>query len=279
MFLRELLVRYTAARLDLSAGHLRQIGIGVNALGHWLGRTAEVADLTEGGLLGFLRHYRGSRAAATTNSRRRDLMALWRFAYRKGLTRVDPTRAEVPRAREPKRLPEAWTRAEVRLMVAHSRTLPGFIAGIQYGSWMSSLILAIWDTSERISALLSTESSDVSLADQYLLVRAHRHKTGQERLFWLSDETCAAIAGHFCPHRKLLWPWPYSRRHLWVSFRKRIIEPLRLVADPSRLSLFHKLRRSTLSAEAAETLEGARRRAGHSQAERSLYVYTSSHPR
>jgi integrase len=273
MILRALLDRYTAARLDLSAGHLRQMGIGVNALGRWLGRVAKVADLTEGSLLGFLRAYRADHAAATTNSRRRDLLALWRFAWRKGLCTEDPARAEVPKVREPKRLPEAWTRDEVRLMVAHARGLSGAVDGVAAGLWWSSLILACWDSSARISELLSVKVQYPTLAVSYFVVQPDIQKSGQERLYWLSDETVAAIAGHWCPHRELVWPWPYSARHLWVSFRRRIVEPCGLVADPRRLSLFHKLRRSTLSAEAAESLEAARRRAGHMRAETTVRHY------
>jgi integrase len=273
MILRELLGSYSNARLDLSSGHVRQISVSLHAFERWLGRAPEVFELFEANLLGFLRSYRGGHAAATTNSRRRDLMALWRFAFRRGLTSEDPAKAEVPKVREPRRLPEAWTRDEVRLMVAHARTLPGAVDGVAAGPWWASLILAIWDTSERIGALLSTRTADVDLASQWLLVRADDQKSAIERLYWLSDEATAAIAGHFCPHRHLVWPWPFSMRHLWVSFRKRIIKPLGLRADPRRLSLFHKLRRSTLSAEAAESLEAARRRAGHTRAETTVRHY------
>lgn len=273
MTLQALLDRYIAARLDLSAGHLRQMRIGINALRRWLVHTPRVSELTEANLLGFLRDYLAGHAAATTNSRRRDLMALWRFAHRRGLTQIDPARAEVPKVREPKRLPEAWTRDEVRLMVARARMLPGTVDGIAAGAWWASLILAIWDTSERISALLSTRTADVRLAGSHLIIRADRQKNATERLYWLSDETVAAIASHWCPHRELVWPWPFSRRHLWVSFRNRIVKPCGLRADPRKLSLFHKLRRSTLSAEAAESLEAARRRAGHSRPETTLRHY------
>jgi integrase len=249
------------------------MSVSLHAFERWLGHAPEVFELFETNLLGFLRHYRADHAAATTNSRRRDLLALWRFAFRRGLTSENPAKAEVPKVREPKRLPVAWTRDEVRLMVAHAKGLPGAVDGVATGAYWASLILGCWDTGARISALMSTRIADVSLQNSHLIIRADARKNGQERLYWLSDETVAAIAGHWCPHRELVWPWPYSARYLWVSFRRRIVEPCGLVADPRRLSLFHKLRRSTLSAEAAESLEAARRRAGHTRAETTVRHY------
>jgi integrase len=57
----------------------------------------------------------------------------------------------------------------------------------------------------------------------------------------LSDQVVAAVAPLWCPHRELLWPWPYGRRELWTAFG-RILRRAGLPDD--RHHKFHCLRRT-----------------------------------
>ncbi len=83
-----------------------------------------------------------------------------------------------------------------------------------------------------------------------------------DRYYPLGDQATAAIAGHFCPHRDQVFPWPYTRRQLYYKFR-RIVTSAGLKSRKS-MGLFHQLRRSNLSYTAAcGGIELAQQQAGH----------------
>jgi len=227
--------------------------------------------LHERELAGALAEYCRSHSPATTNSKRRAILTLWDAAAGDGLCRK-PDRRRVPKAREFRRLPPAWTVSEVERLVSHCRALPGMVAQIPRSRWWTSLVLAVWDSGERISATLSTATADCNLAERFMLVRAENQKCGIDRLFWLSDATVAAIAGHYDTGRQLVWPWPHCRRYLFVQFRS-IIGGAGLTAEKS-MGLFHKLRRSNISYTARNGgLDLARQQAGHSSASTTLRHY------
>lgn len=217
--------------------------------------------LDESELARRLSAYARDHSPSTTNSKRRAILTLWDAAAADGLCRP-PNRKKVPRAREYKRMPLAWTVAEVERLVAHCRRLSGSYGDVAQGSFWTALVLFVWDTGARVGATLSARSADCNLAERYLILRAEYSKTGVDRVHWLSDQTVAAIAGFHCPHRALIWPWPHHRRTLYRHFRY-IVEDVGLKAE-STMGLFHKLRRTNLSYTAAcGGIELAQRQAGH----------------
>lgn len=267
MLLLEFVGRYIETRIGLKRRSADQLRTAVNLFEAWNHAPLHLSDLSEELLTKFLVAYRQSVprqvSPATINSKRRAILTLWRAAAKRypSLCRP-PIDADVPKAREAKHIPQAWTVSEVELLVAHSRRLPGSVSGIPRRSYYSSLFLSVWDTGCRIGALLSARSLDLSIADRYLLIRAENQKQAADQLFWLSDTTIAAIAAHYDAARDLIWPWKQSERWFFRTARK-IIEGAGLHPPKSGGQLFHRLRRSNLSYCAAVDLELARRQAGH----------------
>ena len=74
------------------------------------------------------------------------------------------------------------------------------------------------------------------------------------------------------PRRATLFPWPFTDVHLWRCFRK-IIEAAGLTASRKRKDLFHRLRRTSLSYTARESVELACRKAGHCRPELTVRHY------
>lgn len=248
----------------LSAEAEKQLAVCARALDRFMGRPATCADLSEELIGRFLADYAaGGRATPTVNSKRRGLLALWRAAADLDLCPA-PNGRKIAKRREPVRIPEAWTLAEVERLVAECRRQDGFIGTTQARYWWPALTLTVYATGCRISAMLATVTADVSLGERWLIVRAEASKTNTDQLYWLSDQAVAAIAAIHDQQRELLWAWPFSMTHLWRRFR-RIVETAGLHASKKRHDLFHKLRRTTLSYTAlGGGMELARRQAGHS---------------
>ncbi len=246
---------YLPTRIGMAANSAEQLAVAVRIY------NVPVGDLDEIELARRLSVYCQSHSPATTNSKRRAILTLWNAAAANGLCRP-ADRNKIPRAREYRRTPLAWTKAEVERLVAHCRRLSGRHGDVPQAAFWASIVLFIWDTGARIGATLASQPTDCNLSERYLILRAEHSKTGVDRLHWLSDKTVAAIAGHLCPRRSLIWPWPHHRRTLYRHFRY-IVEDAGLQAETT-MGLFHKLRRTNLSYTAAGGGLGlAQQQAGH----------------
>ncbi len=204
--------------------------------------------------------------AGTANSKRREVLTVWKYAWRK--RHVDELPRDVPTRRQPQRLPEAWTVEQVNRLLVECRNVPGWFpdTGIPKGLFWASLAITIYYTGSRPSALLSVRTSDVNLVKQYLTLRAEYTKTARDVLYWLAPQAVESIREIFDSARELVWPWGHCRRHFWRSFRK-IVERAGLPSVKNKNDLFYRLRRTNLSYTAAKGgLELARSQAGHHSA-------------
>ena len=270
MLLSDLIDSYAAAKLALKESYLSQMRTAVNVYGRWLGHSPRLGDLTEESLAKCLSDYCRNHSRATTNSKRRAILTLWKFANKRRLTDLSP--GDIPTVREHQRVPLAWSVAEFERLVAMARQWPGMVGDQPARLWWPALYLTCYDTSGRISALLSARTVNLSLAERCLLIEPEETKTGKASLYWLHDQTIAAIAAIHDPTRELLFPWPHCRRHLWRQCRK-IVEAAGLQADKRGMSLFHKIRRTNLSYCAASSMELARQQAGHSDSRTTIGHY------
>jgi len=243
----------------------------VEHLVEWYGRDVRLSRLSDDMLCRYLRHLSENGAApATVNSHRAKILALWRCAWRKRYVNELPR--DVPKLREPQRVPEAWTVAEVSCLVAHCRELPGKIGPVEKATWWTSLVLATWETGQRIGALLQSRRDDFKGGARTLLIRPDTTKTGAGQLYSLSENAVGAISAALHIDNTLIWQWPHGRRWFFAQFR-RIVEAAGLKAGPHN-DLFHKLRRSNLSYTAANGgIDLARQQAGHDHARTTLKHY------
>ena len=103
----------------------------------FLGRSPTIDDLTDDSVGAFLNWFRSSgRSPATTNKNRANLLALWRYAARKGLTTRWPDVSPDP---EPIRIPVAWTRENLSKLFDGLSQLEGTTCGIPSADWWTSL--------------------------------------------------------------------------------------------------------------------------------------------
>lgn len=259
---------YRPQRLSLGDRAAAEIHRACRQFSEWFGADVPLSDLSDDCLSAFLGYLNRRVSPSTVNNRRAQILAVWRFAAKRHLC-CGPE--DVPRAREPERIPEAWTLAQVEQLVGFCRFVPGWVGVTPAGAWWSALTLACYWTAARISTVLAFRTADVDLAQRWIVSR--QQKNGRHRLYHLSDQAAAAIGAIWCPHRERLFEWPHCPRYLWTCFR-RIVKAAGLPCSLDGRGLFHRLRRTSLSYAAAVSLDAARDLAGHStsQVTRRHYV-------
>ncbi len=230
--------------------------VTVRIFDQFSGRAVKVDQLSTELITNFLRFRRLTKSARTTNNNRAHLLTLFRSAVNTG-HHPGPFQScrKLP---ETKVLPTAWSVQEFgRILTAceSARTLKG--------SWTPShwraLLLVSWDTSHRLSALLSARRADISRLG-FLTVRGEHTKQGRDVCHKLHAETIFAIDA--LPEHSLLFPWPFNQRAIWLEYKKI----LRTAGLPcGRRDLFHRLRRTSATHLAAVAgIEAAEQHLDHS---------------
>lgn len=272
--LSDLLAAYVASRVGLRESSAGQMRATITRFEKWAGKTLCVRDLTSADFIrAFMNEYLKTRAASTVNTKRRYLLTIWRFAYRRGITPHPPADSYfLPHAPEPRRIPDAWTIDEFGHLVSVSKRVPGWVGQVLRRRWWPAVLLTVYDTSARITSLLSVETADCNLTDGWLIVRAEYSKTWTDKVYFLSPQTIDAIKAMYDPSRRLLFEWPHCRRTLWVHCRK-IVELAGLRSSKRGMSLFHKIRRTSLSYCAATSLSLAQQQAGHADPRLTMKHY------
>jgi len=263
---KEYLTRYYLPTRPLADGSARQLAVAANLL------TCPLVNLTERQLAERLQQHARTHSPATTNSRRRALLTLWRAAADDGLT-CPPRARLIPKQPEPRRAPVAWRSSEVsRLLLASEAAGGSPLDGVPRPVFWKALILTVYDTAGRIGAVLATETADCNLDEAWIVLRAETQKDRTEQWLPLSGQTVESLRLLYDPRRAKLFPWPYTDVHLWRQFRG-IVESAGLTASRTRKDLFHKLRRTSLSYTARESVELACRKAGHCRPELTIRHY------
>lgn len=217
--------------------------ITFSMFGRFLGRPPTTADLTNETLARYLGWIRQKgRAAATANKERAQLLALWRFAARRGLLDHWP---DVMPEREPAREPEAWFTPQLSKLIKTAATQPGAISGVPAGLWWVAIIKTVYSTGERIGAVLQLRWEHVDLDGGWLLVPAEFRK-GQtaDKRFRLTKGAIEALRAIERPRRAVVFPWPWCRGTLWNHF-SRILR--RAGLPHGRRDKWHRIRRTTAS--------------------------------
>lgn len=226
---------YLPARPALRPSTREQYALSARLLDEFSGGTP-IHDWTPDLLCRWLASLSGS--AATINSKRRAACTLWRAAVRHAPVE------DVPKRKEPRRVPQAWTLAEIEAIQSECRRQPGTIGGVNAADWWESLLLAVFDTGHRISAMLATVPADCNLADGWLLIRAEEEKTWADKIYQLADDTREVLSRHYDATRSRLWPWPYHTHTIWPKFR-RIVRAAKVRYPGEHCNLFHRVRRTS----------------------------------
>jgi site-specific recombinase XerD len=213
----------------------------VNSFSRFLERRAKLSDLTDDTVSRYLTALiaRGL-SPYTVNKERSQLLAIWTYAAKK---RHVPEFPDVPPERTPKRVPQAWTQEELKRLMHACSLQKGEICDIPASAWWTALHLILWDTGERIGAVLKLSWS--SYQTPWLLVPAETRKGQREdKLFELGADTQGALDSIRTPKRKLILPWPKAATTIYYHYG-RLLRRAEL-PDGARCK-FHRMRRSVAS--------------------------------
>lgn len=250
---------YIPERIDLAEGTVAQLRVAVRMLSRHLGHDAKPADLSREVLLAWMRSLRESRSPATVNSKRRAIVAIWNAAAEQGI--CSPPH-QIPKLSEPRRIPVAWTMAEVDRIFAAVSELNGEWSGVPVSLCWQIALLVFWDTGNRLNPVIQARLSQVDLAAGTMLVPAEHIKGRREdRMHSLHGQTVDAIRASLPSRREKLFPFPWGITQVWRHLKK-ILRSAGLPSDSKRM--FHCFRRSAESHAAAERgIEWAASAIGH----------------
>lgn len=231
----------------------------LNRLRDFLCREPDFTDLRDETCERFTLWLRPACTPGGVNRHLRHLLALWRFAWRKGKTETLPRDVEL--LREPKRLPEAWSPEQIALILDSAAREQGMVAGITARRFWRALILTLYYTGLRVDALLSVDSDALDSATGWLTVPAEVQKQQAAQVFQLPPDALQALREIRPQDRRVLFGGMETKR--LRGKLKRILTRAGLPAGSQHL--FHKLRRSSATMVASALgEEAARLHLGHS---------------
>lgn len=214
---------------------------GVKRFEQYLGRCATLEDLTDDTVSRFVLWRRDHVAPTTVNRDLAVILALWRWGHRQGLIDRWPN---VPQEPEPKRIPVAWTQDEFDRLMAVAAKQPGRVGRNPAGLWWTALLLVLFDSGERIGAVLSLSWPRVDLRGRWVVFDALSRKGRREDNACRIAEDTAAALQRLHRTRGVVFEWPYARDTIWLRYG-RIVAAAGLPND--RKHKFHCVRKTTAS--------------------------------
>lgn len=242
---RELYESYRVRRLrNAAANTMHKFDVAIRAFERELGREATLGDLNDDTVGAVLAAWgKSTRSRHTINGYGAKVMALWRYGCRRGWLKEWPEGDWKLYA--PKPVPRAWTQDDLGRLYAQLAKQTGFIGGIPAPDWWLGLHSVLFDTGERVGAVLSLLWADVDLGARSILIRGENRKgDADDKLYFLHEDTTARLTAIREPKRDRVFALPITMGALLWRY-KRILEAAGL--DSSRKSKFHRMRKTVAS--------------------------------
>lgn len=216
----------------------------IRTFAKFLGRKPMLRDLNNDTVNRHLAWYRDQgRAPGSVNKEHANLTAMWRYAFHRKMLDEWP---DVEREVDPRKIPLAWLEHEIQAIFAAVDSEPGMFCGVPRAIWWRALLLVIWDTGERISAVSGLHWADIDLRTGWVIVSSELRKGNRaDKAFKLAPDTIATLkqVKRHCRDNRV-FPWPYTPSYLWTKYDEILIKA-GLPTD--RKSKFHRVRRSVAS--------------------------------
>lgn len=211
----------------------------------FLERTSSLDDFNDLVVSRYLDHRAEKRSRYTAEKERTQLLAMWRCAADRRLVEFRPT---IPASPMPTRIPTAWSVDQLRKLLAAAKVSTGSIGGVPARVFWPALIQVLWQSAERIGAIMAVKKSDY--VRPRILVRAEYRKGGKrDKLYSFTEPVCdlldiLAKAGQ----GENLFNWTKSKEYMWPVFGE-LVE--RAGIPGGKRAKFHQLRRSAATHYAA----------------------------
>lgn len=274
MTLKDLLVDRIAPHKDLSDRSVQMYVGTLDRFRDFLGHEPTVDDLDDLTAAKFLRwrrstvHYarRGLISPASLAKDSAHLRSLWTWLAKKRWKRSDGELIEFPdyaRPRVPKPVPKAYRAEELAKLVNAARHRKGLVAGRPAAWYWTTKLQAMFQTGERIGAILQLRWSEVDLERHTLTFLAATRKGHRETITRpISPALSELLANQKGPPDARVWGWLDDREMLSCYASLRVL--CRCAGVPYKP--FHAIRKATASYLKRAGIS-AKKQLGHSSEE------------
>lgn len=266
--------QYVPSRVNFGEESERQAVIAMRTVLKQFRRPVKVSEICEDFVISHMRWLLDQdRSPETVNRRRGYLMTIWKHAYKRGHNSHEYWKADVPKAKQLKRRPLAWSLADIDVMLRQADQVVVRESHPFGPNHWRALILLLYYTGMRIRAALNLPRS--ALRGRILMIPAEIQKDREELVFHLPNDLVTLMLGlsRPCEERhgrvlsEMLIPWPWRLDKVQLTFSRYILTPAGLPDNDRRLK-FHAIRRTVATLVAATRGEEAARDVlGHSSIE------------
>jgi integrase len=208
----------------------------------YLGRAARLTDLNDATVSAFAAwRLEAGLSKYSVNKDLFNLLAIWRWSHRKGYVKNWP---DVEMEKPPVRVPVALMRAELACVFAAIEAEHAPVGRIPGPQFWRPLFLTIWDTGERIGAVMGLSWDRVDLLNRWVRFVAEDRKGARaDNMLPIAADTAAALRA-IQRRDGPVFPWPYCATYIY----SRVAKIMRRAGLPdNRLYKFHVLRKSVAS--------------------------------
>lgn len=255
MTLRDLLIDRIAPLKNLSDRSVKMYESTLDRFRDFLGHEPTVDDLDDLTAAKFIRwrsstvhdQKRGLISPASLAKDSAHLRSLWTWLAKKRWKRSDGELIEFPdyaRPRVPKPVPKAYKAEELAKLFQEARHRKGLVGGKPAAWYWTTKLLALFQTGERIGAVLQIRWSEVDLERRTLTFLAATRKGHREtKTVAITPQLSAMLARQQGKPEERVWPWLDDRALLSCYGSLRVL--CRTAGVPYKP--FHAIRKSTAS--------------------------------
>lgn len=222
----------------------QQFEVSIGKLNEHMGNV-RLADLSDDLVTRFMTKYLDSGVQpSTVNNKRIDILAIWRFAHKKGYVPTGPF--DVPKLKEPRKVPRSWSLEQFEKIVQTAGLLRGRVGPWKLSDWFQCLLIVCYNTAPRISSVMSLATKDINLDDRICYL--HERKNQREECYKLSPQCIRALKKIWDPKRKEVFgDWPFDRnQRSWKALNSLFHWCIRFAEVP-QIGLFHCIRRTAVT--------------------------------
>jgi integrase len=254
MLIRDLLNDQIAVLRDLSDRTVTLYGETLHRFAEHLGHEPTIDDFDDLVVARFLRwraqqpnHRGGKISPASCAKDAAHLKTIWSWCAKKRLKKSTGELIEFPdfaRPRVPKPRPVAFTIDELQKLVDAARHRRGYIDGLPAAWYWTTKILAMFQTGERIGAVMALCWGEVDLEAPSLTFLAATRKGHRETITrGISPDLADMLRAQKRAPGELVWPWVKDRR------MQSCYASLRVLCRVAGVDYhpFHSIRKSTAS--------------------------------
>jgi integrase len=274
MELRSLLVERIAPLKDLSARTVSMYESTLDRFRDFLGHEPTTDDLDDLTVAKFLRwrattvhdQKRGLISPASLAKDSAQIRTVWNWCARKRLKRADGELLEFPdykRPLVPRPRPVAYTAEDLQRLVTAAKHRKGTIDGVPAAWYWTTKLMALFQTGERIGAVMAIRWGEVDLERHALTFLAATRKGRRETITRaITPELAELMAARRRSPEQLVWPWVIDRdpNSIYGSL-KTLCRTAGVAYHP-----YHSIRKSTAS-YLKKAGVSARRQLGHASEE------------